>query len=113
MFYKIKKGNNMEEKANELYHRILSIANHFLQQSKAFSVHVLNEEKDPDFKTIAKIANKIVSIIEVISDDFDPTMHQKALDYTHIISKMAVAIEAKQQEELDSLVEELNRKPFL
>lgn len=103
----------MEEQAYELYHKILTTANHFLHQSKAFSVDILKEENDPSFASIAALANKLAAIIEILAKDFDPTIHQKALDYTHIISKMALAIESRQQDELDSLVAELDKKPFI
>lgn len=103
----------MEEKAYELYTKILITANHFLHQSKSFSVELLKEENDPSFASIAVLANKLAGIIEIIAKDFDPTIHQKALDYTNIISKMALAIESGQQDELDSLVAELDKKPFI
>lgn len=104
---------NGKEKAQELFALILKTAGVFLNQSKRFSVEILKEEDDPSFGDIAKLARDTADIIDLLASDFDPMLHQKALDYTNIMHKMAVAIKESQQDVLDDLTAELGKKPFL
>lgn len=102
----------MEEEAEKLYFRILEIANEFLVNAKAAKVELLAKE-NPTYESVAELANEIAKFLWVLSDDFDPMMSQKAFEYCHLMSNMGKAISEQNQDWLDELVAELDKKPFL
>lgn len=100
--------NNVEH----LYGKILETANHFLHNSKRFSVEVLAEE-NPTYEALANLMAKLAKVIWALADDFDPWLCQKAFDYCDLMQKMGVAINNKDQDELSKLTEILEKRPFL
>ena len=98
--------------AQQLYLKVLEVANLFLRNAQQFEVSVL-QGHDPSYAELAKIMRQVSGLVHNLVDDIDPMMAHQALEYTGIMEKMALAINEGEQEELDRLVEQLDQKPFL
>jgi len=101
-----------EFKAQELYIQLLRTANNFLINAEHFDIQVL-QESNPTYEELGKLALKVAQIIRVLVDDFDPWMHQKALEYASLMAGMGKAIKDGDEVELERIVDELNGKPML
>ncbi|MES1933548.1 hypothetical protein T35B1_13116 [Salinisphaera shabanensis T35B1] len=99
-------------RAQELYDRVLHTANRFLYSCKHYEIEALSEE-DPTFERVAERMIVLAGIIELLADDFDPMMGQKALEYSAHMHKMGLAIKNKENDKLSELVKELDERPFL
>lgn len=95
-----------------LYDRVLQTANNFLHNCKHFSIEVL-QQKNPTYKDVAKIMKAVSVIIVELGDDIDPMMGQKAGEYVDLMHRMGLAITNGDSGMLSTLVDELDRKPFL
>lgn len=100
------------DEAQELYEKILQVANYFLKNAKTFEIHVLRDH-NPTYEELAKIMHQLSGIIHELADDFDPMLSQKAADYVYIMTKMGIAIRDSDKVGLRNLTEELDKKPFL
>ena len=101
-----------EKEAKELYEFILLSASKFLQRSKFFNIEILQAE-NPTYEEIAEFALELAEIVRALSDDFDPMLHQKALEYASLMHLMGKAIAKCDREELERLIGLLDRKPML
>lgn len=101
-----------KDEVHELYEKILQVANFFLKSSKTFSISVL-KDFDPSFEDLANIMEVLADIVHRAMIDEDPLVAQKAIDYVYIMQKMALAVRNNDSEELSTLVDELDRKPFV
>jgi hypothetical protein len=98
--------------AQRLYEMVLQTSNIFLHNCKHFAIEILQGE-DPSYAHIAQRATQVVGIIRVLSDDFDPTMGQKAHDHCELMVHMAVAIDNSDRIGLRNLVTEMERRSGL
>ncbi|MCE8023468.1 hypothetical protein [Billgrantia aerodenitrificans] len=98
--------------AQELYLKVLEVANHFLRNARQFEVSVL-QGHNPSYQELAKIMRQVSAIVHNLVDDIDPMMAHQAIEYTTIMEKMALAITEGDQEALDSLADQLDGKPFV
>lgn len=101
-----------QEHVRILYERVLHVSNRFLYQCKTFHITILALE-DPSFTAIAHHTKQVADMIRVIADGSDPMIVGKADEYCDLMLKIAVAIEEQDEVQLNSLVNELERKPGL
>jgi len=101
-----------DNQAQELYFKILQVANRFLRNARQFEVSVL-QDHNPSYEELAKIMKHIAGIVHNLMDDVDPMTAHQALEYAMIMEKMALAINEGNQHELDSLTNALDKKPFI
>lgn len=99
------------EDARQLYEDILQTANKFLRNAQQFEVSVL-QDRDPSYEELASIMRKLASLIHDTLDEIDPMLAHQALEYTTFMEKMALAINQDEQERLNELTAELDKKPF-
>lgn len=105
----------MNQKLNDaqnLYEDILKTANQFLRNAQLFEIQVL-QDHNPSYKELAEIMGMVAHIIFELADDIDPMLAQKANDYVYLMRNMAIAIVDDDSVKLNTLVGELNAKPFL
>lgn len=100
------------EHAKELYDLVLRTANEFLHNCRHFDVEVLATD-NPSYDEVARVMDQLAAIIQALSDDFDPMLGQKAIEYCGLMKKMGLAIKNKDDIKLSQLVDELERRPFL
>jgi len=100
------------ENAQRLYNLVIQTSNQFLHNCKHFAIEVLRTET-PTYAEVALLMRQVAGIIEVLADDFDPMMGQKAHEYCELMSQMGVAIDCGDRVALSTLVAELERKPGL
>lgn len=98
--------------AQQLYLKVLEVANLFLRNAQQFEISVL-QGHNPSYAELSKIMRQVSGLVHNLVDDIDPMMAHQALEYTGIMEKMALAINKGEQETLDRLVEQLDQKPFL
>ena len=98
-------------KAQELYFKILRVANLFLRNANQFEVSVL-QGHNPSYEELAKIMGTVARMVHELVDDIDPMMAHQAIEYAYIMEKMALAINAGNQAELDDYAAQLDKKPF-
>jgi hypothetical protein len=100
------------EQVQDLYDKVLETANRFLRNAQQFEISIL-QGHNPSYDALAKLMRNVATLIHGMIDEVDPMMAQKAIEYTAIMEKMALAIKKSDQPGLDALVAELDRKPFL
>ncbi|WP_336275287.1 hypothetical protein [Vreelandella indica] len=100
------------DQAQELYLKVLEVANMFLRNAQQFEISVL-QGHNPSYAELAKIMRQVSGLVHNLVDDIDPMMAHQAIEYTSIMEKMALAINEGEQQTLDLLVEQLDQKPFL
>lgn len=100
------------EEAKKLFELILQVANRLLRNAKMFELHILQNE-NPSYEQVAKNMAAVAEIIQELSDDEDPMLAQKAIEYVHILGNMGIAIRNQDEVRLSELVKELDAKPFL
>ena len=94
----------------ELYQRVLRQANRVLHHCQHYSIEILALE-NPTYVEVAAQMAKVADIIRVLSDDFDPMMSGKALEYVELIRQIGAAVQNRDEVQLSKLTEELARKP--
>ncbi|WP_448056043.1 hypothetical protein [Aeromonas caviae] len=109
-------GMNPQVKAKlveDLYVRVLEVANRFLHNAKNYKISILQLE-NPTYEDVAKVMHQIAGIIKVLCDDLDdPLTGHKATEYVMLMQEIASAITADDQGRLQHAVEVLDRRPFL
>jgi len=100
------------DEVQDLYYKVLNVANNFLRNAKMFEISILKDH-NPSYEELAKIMQQLANIIHELVDDIDPKLAYNAIEYSSIMGKMGIAIKEENEAELASLVEELDRKPFL
>lgn len=99
-------------RAQHLYEIVLRVSNHFLHNCKTFSIEVLQLD-EPTYAELAQIMKKAAGIIELLVDEFDPMMGQKAHEYCELMRLIGVAIEQDDEIGLRRHLVELDRRPGL
>ena len=102
----------MDRNVQDLYYKILQVANNFLRNAKMFEISVLRDH-NPTYEELAKIMQQVATLVHELADDFDPIMAYNAFEYASMMGKMGVAIRDENEAELRALVDELDKKPFL
>ncbi|MBS4153538.1 hypothetical protein [Cobetia sp. MC34] len=97
--------------AKSLYLKILEVGNLFLRNAQQFEISEL-QGHNPSYDELAKIMRHVAGIIHGLVDEIDPMMAHQAIEYTSIMEKMALAIVAGDQNELDQQAKALYEKPF-
>jgi hypothetical protein len=98
---------------DDIYSRVLHVANRFLHQAKNFNLSVLQLE-NPSYAEISAQMTKLAHLIQVLCDDIgDCHTGFKAHEYCNLMVSMASAITNDSQEELQKIVTILNGKPFI
>lgn len=103
---------NANGQAQRLYELILEVANNFLRNARMFEISVL-QDHNPSYEELAEIMHRVGTLVYDLSNDHDPMLAHKAVEYARIMAEMAVAIKNSQQEKLSKLTEELGQKPFM
>lgn len=96
---------------DQVYDTVLLGANRTLRNCKTFSVEMLKLE-DPTYAQIAKHLRKLCDLLEDLDDDTNLRV-TKAREYADHVRLIAAAIDKGDQEILDRLVEELDKRSFL
>ncbi|ANB67652.1 hypothetical protein [Aeromonas veronii] len=97
----------------DLYIRVLEVANKFLHNAKNYKISILQLE-NPTYEDVAKVMHQIAGIITALCDDLDdPLTGQKANEYVMLMQEIASAITADDQGRLQHAVDVLDRRPFL
>jgi len=101
----------------DIYHELLKSSNSVLHKCTRFKIELLQLE-NPSISEIAEQLLEAASIIWTISDDFPDDAEgyhvaSKANEYAQQVKLIAKAIKREDQTELDRLVQELKRRPFL
>jgi hypothetical protein len=105
----MKSGNG---DAQALYELILATANRFLRNAKMFEISIL-QDHNPTYEELANIMHRLAKLVYDMVDDVDPMMAHKAAEYVQIMTDMAIAITADDDVKLQSLITELDNKPFI
>lgn len=98
--------------AQKMYLRILEVANVFLRNAQRFEVAEL-QDHNPSYHELAKIMKQVAGMIHDLVDEIDPMMAYQAIEYASLMEKIALAIVAGDQDELDRNTQALYEKPFL
>ena len=112
MFKDAEDCTEQEHTAQELYILILETALYFLTNAKKFDLHSLQQE-NPSYEELGKLAKRVAGMITLLVDDFDPMLHQKALEYASLMADMGKAITDGDEDKLGRIVDELDRKAML
>ncbi|MDC9605604.1 hypothetical protein [Xenorhabdus griffiniae] len=97
------------------YNRVLQIVVKALAQSKLLALNTaLLKQESPTFKERANILSDVQKVMRSVADtlglNYDATVLDEYIDLMH---KMADAIEDNNADELQKIVEILDRKPFI
>lgn len=96
-----------------LYTALMDAANRFLHNAKNYSISVLKLE-NPTYAQIAKQFREVASIITLLAEHVnDPMIGPKANEYVTLMEKIALAIDAEDNDALQEFVSQLDRRPFL
>ena len=87
------------------------MANFFLTNAKMFEISIL-QDHNPSYAELAEIMEKLGLLVYEIVNDIDPVLASNAMDYSSQMKFMSVAITNGDREELDRLVQDLNRRSF-
>lgn len=105
--------DSKKQLVDELYSKVLHVANRFLHSAKNFNLSVLQLE-NPSYAEIAAQMTKLASLIKILCDDIgDCHTGFKAQEYCDLMVNMASAITNDSQDELEQVINLLNRKPFI
>lgn len=93
---------------NELYYRIIAVANHFLTSSSNFSIEVL-KDYDPTVATIAKNMRTLATILKDLAGDSyeDENMALNAFQCCLVMERIADVVAEGDDGDLDLLVKQL------
>jgi len=107
-------GNAVQGDAEQIFVKVLEIANHFLTQGIHVGLSVMKKKVNPSFEELANILTVLANVVDTIyyEDEICPHLYNKVIEYTSIVKKMSVAIKNNNQEDFDDLLAELDRKPF-
>lgn len=97
----------------DYYEKVIAISNKVLRNCKLFHISILKEE-NPSFTEVAEHLTAFADIINVLAHTAEMEHKAaKAQEYAANVKQIAEAIEANNETELQRLVDELDRRPFL
>lgn len=97
---------------DEVYDLVIAGANRVLRNCKTFSIEVLKLD-DPSYTQVASHLRVLCEILEDLDDEDIDLRVTKALEYANHVRLIAAAIDKGDQEILDRLVRELDKRSFL
>lgn len=107
----------LRELVDEIYFKVLQSTNKILHNCKTISIELLQLE-DPSYEEMAKQLDKAAQLIWTICNDFPDDAEgyhvaSKSAEYAQDVRAIALAIRNDDTEELNILVERLDRRPFI
>ena len=104
---------------DKIYEHVLAVVNRALHKAKNYNISVLKLE-NPSYSEIANQLHQVVGLMDLLSNDLpenSETNHiytiSKAKEYVTTVAQMAQAITDGNQDLLQTLSEQLERRPFL
>jgi hypothetical protein len=106
----------MDDKIQELYQLVFSVAKHFLEQFELFAIEELAEHDEPTYAEVAKRAKRLAEIISMFAEHTDWSGARIALNAKQaalFMEQMALAISEQNNEELDKAAKNLKAMSFI
>jgi len=102
----------LDEVVEDAYGKVLHRTNRMLHLAKNYSINVLQIE-NPSFDQMADHLEEIIRIMELVRNEINGFTIDKAREYSTTMNEMAKAVREGDAEQLQTLIEKLDRRTFV